>query len=525
MKMSTRIAAVVASLVTVTALAACAPGGSGGAATGDAIVYNVATVGSVGSLDPARDASGGNNAQAAQSAVLEPLEVRPIDSEEFTPWLAESVALVDDVTIVYTIRQDVTFSDGTPLTADDVVWSIQHLIEPTTMTAAQLTAVASVQKSGDNEVTVTLTGPSPSARTSIANIVKIQQKANGERAGDALGTSGEFPIGTGPYVTTSFTPELVVTTRNPDYWGEAPLPEEVRFVAITGGDTAAQLAYRSGDLDLGIILDPKITDQYLQIRGTELYGKSSLVTDFFAFPVNTPPFDDVHIRRAVAHALDVPGLASASMDEYATLVQSMAPVPAFGSVPQADVDSFLESLPTYEFDLDKARAEIAESKYADDFTSFTIYYANEMVFSQLAALNIKENLGTLGIDVQLDSMPVTEYLGSAFAGHPNLPGAYLNSFSSTDLSGLALTSTPGPNNFAGWVPENAQELGSALNDLDTQWAAAKEIIQKQAEELPYIPMFQPPVTFVSSEAYGFDRDISIFDFSNGQFLHLLKLRG
>ncbi|HEX7823620.1 MAG TPA: ABC transporter substrate-binding protein, partial [Mycobacterium sp.] len=95
-----------------------------------------------------------SKAMALMRLVTQPLEIANLDGT-YTPVLAKKVSQPDDLTLVYDLRDDVVFSDGTPMTSADVVWTIEHLRGDTTQTASELTNFDSVRATGEHQVTIT----------------------------------------------------------------------------------------------------------------------------------------------------------------------------------------------------------------------------------------------------------------------------------------------------------------------------------------------------------------------------------
>jgi peptide/nickel transport system substrate-binding protein len=186
----------------------------------------------------------------------------------YTPVLAEKTTTPDPTTIVYDLRAGVKFSDGSAFGPRDVIWSFKHAQRPKASNASLIKSVESVTETGPMQVTVKLSAADPSARFNIADTsVPIMQEKFGAAHPDDLGTPDAIPIGTGPYVATSFTPSKITMTRNTHYWGDKPAPDKLNFVVI-GDDTKAQLAVRSGEVQGTRIADLRSFDRWKKINGT-----------------------------------------------------------------------------------------------------------------------------------------------------------------------------------------------------------------------------------------------------------------
>jgi peptide/nickel transport system substrate-binding protein len=485
--------------------------------------FTATTVGPIVSLDQTKDYGQGENAGGAQSIMLQPLESGG-GLTKLVPELATSVSEPNDTTIVYTLRSGVKFSDGKPLTSADVVWSIEHAIAPTAQTASYLASVQGASATGANLVTVKLKDPNPAVRDIFASTVLIQEASFGQAHLASLGSPSAVPIGTGPYVVKSFTPQQVVMDRNPYYWGPKPVPGQVAFANVTGGDTAQQLALRSGELNQTVVLNPKVIGGYTSIPGTSVYSMSNLLICYIAINPKAAPFTDVHVRQAIAYSIDTQGLLAAAYGNQATIPKTLVPTEILDqSAPAGEVSSLLSSLPAYGFSLTKAKQQIAESRYPTGL-SFTFYYANEMAWSQLVALNVQQNMAKIGVKVNVKGVPVAQYFGAEFTGHPNTPGGYLEAFYSPDLSGLSNVSLAVPANPSGWVPAGGPPLVNQLMTHGTQWPAARQIIAQNAQDAVNLPIFEPDVSIVVGPGWGYRREVSMNDYFSGLWVQLLQAK-
>lgn len=228
--------------------------------------------------------------------------MRITDDGQIEAALAESWDQPDPTTVVLTLRQGVTFQDGTEMTADDVVFSLSRNLDPEQGTGAGATyygSVESIEATGENEVTIRLTEPDPLFLYALASpAAQITSQAYFEEAGDQFGTS-EFPgMGTGPYGFASFNPSTGYTLEaHGDYWGGAPEVQDFEMKFIE--DTQARLfAFQSGELD-GTNDVP--TDN---LEPWDQAGHIQYLNDYFlyawSFQTDAEPWDDVNVRRAVA---------------------------------------------------------------------------------------------------------------------------------------------------------------------------------------------------------------------------------
>ena len=158
------------------------------------------------------------------------------DSLALTTGVADSWEQTDEVTYVYHLRDGVTFHDGSPVTAEDVVYSMQWHLNPDH--GSQLTpfygSVDSIEATGEREVTVKLKSPDVQFQYTPAHMSGfIMKKAQLEAHPDDYGTPDVLPIGTGPYKIVEFVPdERVVMEAYEGYWGTPPPAKRLTILSI-----------------------------------------------------------------------------------------------------------------------------------------------------------------------------------------------------------------------------------------------------------------------------------------------------
>jgi peptide/nickel transport system substrate-binding protein len=362
-----------------------------------------------------RETAGYHN--VVQLAVTEPLTAYAADGT-ITPLLAIAAEHPDPTTYVYTLRPDVQFSDGTPLTPEDVKFSFElHMGEDSPSYRARFFAgIESIELVGDDQVTVNLAEPDPEFPYAVASL-GIVSKAYYEAHPDDIGTPSANQIGTGPYVIAEFTPAVSVTLEpNPRYWGEAPTYDAVTF-ATASDDSSRLLALQSGDFD-GVLLPP--IHQVPAIQGLGAYTEYTTFDPTIyrvIFDTTKPPFDDIHVRNAVAHAIDRDAILAGVFGGNAELADSVvleSVVADMGG--DADVAAVFDELASgFEFDLDAARAELAQSSLPDGF-SIEVPVFSEDPTQALVAQVMAQSLAEIGIDISIEQVDMNGWVGVFLEG-------------------------------------------------------------------------------------------------------------
>ncbi|MDG9700953.1 ABC transporter substrate-binding protein [Streptomyces sp. DH37] len=289
-------AAVAAGAVLAGASACSAPsdgkGGAGGGA-GDSLVVGIAQ--EPDTLSPLLGYGKDGN-----SKIFDGL-LRHDAGMELRPALAAKLPEVGDGgrTYTYTLREGVTFSDGTPFDAEDVVFTYETILDEKTNNPSkgELDALDSVTARGDDTVVFRLKYPYAAFAERTVLPIASKEAAAGQDVN--TGPYNTEPVGTGPYVLTGWSRgEKLTFEANPDYWGGAPEVERLTMAIIKDDDVRAT-RLRSGDLDAAV-LPPALADTFAKDDGRRVIRAKT--ADFRA--VTLPTAGGVTGDRAVRRALD-----------------------------------------------------------------------------------------------------------------------------------------------------------------------------------------------------------------------------
>ncbi|MFF9909345.1 ABC transporter substrate-binding protein [Streptomyces sp. NPDC013457] len=230
----------------------------------------------------------------------------------------------DGLTYTYRLRKGVTFSDGAPFTAKDVVFTYRTVLDPKTNNPSrtELDALKSVEAVGDDTVVFTLKYPyAPFAERTVLAI------APEHVAGRQDVNTGAFttrPVGTGPYVLTDWSKgEKLSFKANPTYWGGAPEVKKFTMAIIKDDDVRAT-RLRSGDLD-GAVLPPNLAAGFKGDRARKTYAAKTYDYRTVTLPTHNRVTGDTAVRRALDVAVD----RQAMVDK----ILEGAGKPAYGPVP------------------------------------------------------------------------------------------------------------------------------------------------------------------------------------------------
>ncbi len=336
------------------------------------------------------------------------------DAGRLVPSVAESWNQPDPVTYVYNLRPGVKFWNGDPVTVDDVVWTLQYQADPKNASQVNtyFSSVKSIEATGPRQVTIKLIAPEATFRwipgTYFAQIV---QKKFYEAHKKTIGTPGVLTMGTGAFKFTKLVPgNEVVLERNELYWGPKPRLQKLIINPIAD-DSARLLAMRSGQIDGAGLYSVPVNQaaQWSSIGDVHVNYQTSLQLGVFGMNNQREPWNDVHVRRAVAWSTDGAGLVKGLWSGYGQAANGMPP-PALwkGLLPDDEVKKRYAALTTYHLDLDRAKAELAKSKHPKGFSA-TMVYANTDTQLGNATQALAENLGKIGVKLNVKEIPIDQW--------------------------------------------------------------------------------------------------------------------
>lgn len=326
------------------------------------------------------------------------------------PWLATSWRNVDDLTWEFTLRDDVTFSNGTPFGADDVEYMVKYIAgdgPPTEDLRRELEALADARATGPYTVEITTKRSMP-LFPRLASIMPMVDPA----AWQAMGPEAyqEQPIGTGPFIAQEWTPSSVTMTAFKDSW-RAPKADHLEILAI-GDPTARIQAFQSDRIDISMGTDPDQFDAVRLVDGTIADWQDGMVISLLIRTDQDNPLADVRVRQALNMAVDRQAIVDVLLDGRTVLASQPATRSAFGFDP---------SLEPYPYDPEAARALIAEAGYPDGFT-FTM----ETGIGAALVQRVADDLSRIGVTMEVQMRPVMAFLSDFTGGRMSRDGFMLS---------------------------------------------------------------------------------------------------
>ena len=405
------------------------------------------------------------------------------DDMNLIPWLATDWSRSEDgLTWTFNLRDDVTFSNGDPLTAEDVVFSFERLIDPEVGSgnAFRIGGAGTVIEAVD-DFTVNITTETPNA-TLPASLAA--NKSVGIISSASLNDDGtiSIPIGSGPFVISEVESTIrLVLERNDTYWQEGlPYLDAVEITPITD-DTARELALEGGEVDWIFTIAPQNLEALIASEDVVVELSPRLSYDYFGLNLNREPFDDVRVRQAIAYAIDRQQICDFAFFSLCEAIHG----------PTASGTPWYFPYAPYERDLERARELLDEAGVGDGFT-MEIMPAIGFDETIRGAQIVQQQLAEIGITVEIDQVEFSEWLDRQAAGE----------FDAFMLSWLGLTDaedyfylqhrTGQTFNLTGYSNPDFDALvdeGRTISDFDERYAVYQEANRILVDDAPYIYMY------------------------------------
>lgn len=367
------------------------------------------------SMDPQFYVVGPNSAMARN--IFDGL-VNQDEKQQIMPGLATEWTIVDDTTWEFTLREGVTFHDGSEFTAEDVVASINRVPMASTNSPSSfmpyVKAITGAEAIDPLTVRITTAEPTPLLLNNLSRIA-ILPAESAEVTTEQM-NSGEGVIGTGPFKFVSWVPDSEVkVVRNDDYWGEPAAWEDVTF-KVFKNNSARVAAMLSGDVDMIESIptaDTRRLEQSDEIEVVSVAGNRVMYLHMDQDREESPfakdaegknPLRDARVRRALSLSLNREAIVDRIMDGQGVPAGQLVPEGYFGYNPDIAVDAY---------DPDQAKALLAEAGYPDGF-ALTFHASNDRYPNDSrVAQAIGQFFSRIGIDTSVETLPASVYFSRA----------------------------------------------------------------------------------------------------------------
>ncbi|MBI3516014.1 MAG: peptide ABC transporter [Proteobacteria bacterium] len=407
-------------------------------------------------------------------------------SGKIVPQIATAWRHVDDTHVELDIHAGVMFQDGTPLTADDVTFSVKRIINPALKSSqlSQFDQIVGAEAAGPAKVLLTMKSPYP---VLLAQLVKLSivPKAYVERVGDQ-----EFnvkPMGSGPYKLREWQKGVqAVLDANGTYWRGKPPFKTVTFRAVP--DVSTRIAdLKTGRADLIRLLPP---DEAIALKSDARLAVLTVPTErvgYLFINAQAGPTTDLRVRRAIAYAIDKQGLVDALLQGFGKPVSSIGAEPIFGYSP--DVAG-------YGYDPAKARALIKEA----GAEGAALAFLTSPAYDRRVVEAIQQMINDVGLKVEVVALDHATFLRRRQGTPADAGGLALGVWSCAcqDADGIIFPLFRSGSAWSKYAnPAYDAAVDAARSTLDeakrrTEYRKAYEILR---EEVPGLGLYQAYATY------------------------------
>ena len=415
------------------------------------------------------------------------------------PDLASSWGIAaNGLTYTFRLRPDAKFSNGSPVTASDVVFSIQRSRAFAGGWGFLLTAVKTIAAPDPHTVVITLSQPHAPL---LADLAMYAYSVLPESLVKAQGTAFfQHPVGSGPFMVTSYSPDSEVDlARNPHFYGTKPKISKVK-VLIVPNDNTRVLMLQSKKAD--VIENPpgNLVNQINTTPGLSVQLYPSTRVDFIQLDEHFKPFQSPLVRQALNYAINRNAVVQLAYQGHATVGASFLPY---------KMQFFDSGITPYAYDPAKARQLLAQAGYPHGFSTFLITVSGD-VAGQAEAIVLKSELAAVGINVAIQSYELLTAYSKEDNGHSQMGERYWTNdiIDPDEVATFGADCQGGVHAFSSfWCNSQASTLVSharaALSDSTRQqmYAQIQQIVHQQS---PFVVIDYSPYRYgVGSWVHGF----------------------
>lgn len=342
---------------------------------------------------------------------------------QIAPGLAESWKPINDTTWEFTIRPNVKFHNGEPLTAEDVKFSLDRVpgaAGPDGGLVINTRNITKVEVSGPLKVQVTTSVPNPALPQDLARVSILPHSIGKATVEDF--NSGKAAIGTGPFKFAGFKARTGFDiTRNDDYWGGKADWDKVSFTEISN-DAARVAALLSKRVDVVNYVPFSDVEKMRRnrdvsvVQGQSIYvfllypdqrAHSDLVTDKAGKPLDVNPLSKPQVRQALSLAIDRTSIADRALEGFAKPANQLIDDKFFGALPTP---------PKLEYNVAKARQLLADAGYPDGFKLPLHCTSDRFPGDGATCTALGQMFARIGIDTQVNALSRTVFVPARTRG-------------------------------------------------------------------------------------------------------------
>ncbi|HPE69225.1 MAG TPA: ABC transporter substrate-binding protein [Thermotogota bacterium] len=408
------------------------------------------------------------------------------------PALAESFEIVDPNTVVFTLRSNVTFHDGSPLTMEDVLYSFERIRDPNmgSPAASYYTEVSSIRDLGDNRLEFKLNVPMVAPL--LHNLAGVNSSIVSKEFVESGANMQLQTNGTGPFQIAEYVAGDHITLQKCANFYEQGIPklDSITFVIIPE-EIGRVSALRNGDVHLAKISEP-VSLNMLSANAFTIYRQPVLSYYLLGLNDQAGALADPRVRRAISMAIDREALIKMVAFGEAAVTGVMNPTVEAWAVPPS-------AFPEFSYNPQKAKELLEEAGYGDGF-SFSITAAARYNFDKVAQV-IQAQLAQVGIQANLDMVEwgifIQKWRDIDFDSFVSMNGGSVD----PDKQLYRTFHSEGSTNkfhFSNARVDELLEAGRLETNLQKQYEIYAELQYLLVEESPFIFLYSPNNLFAST---------------------------
>ncbi|TPI12471.1 ABC transporter substrate-binding protein [Mesorhizobium sp. B4-1-3] len=427
--------------------------------------------------------------------------VRPSkDGSKLEPAIAESWTISPDgKEFTFKLRPEAKFSDGQPVTAADVAFSLQRAAGEKSEWARFFKPITSYQVVDDHTIVMKLDKPFTPILNNLALFsASILPAKLVQQQGDKF---FEHPIGSGPFVLKSWTrgqgEEL---TKNPNYWEKNKPSIDAVSIEVVPEDNSRVLKLKAGELDAITDVPYNQAANLKTDADIDVHAAPVFRVDLVQLNTTKKPFDNESVRQALNYALDKEAIVKGILRGNAKPTTSSIPVMAYHN----------EKLKPYPVDLAKAKELLAKGGVPDGFKTSMLVAAGDVTARQVASA-IQASLRKVGVEVALQTIEDSSQFSTTKSGNYEMSLSYATSdtIDPDQLVGFTAVNPERANAFhTQWKSDRVNQLYADERQTPDGPERAKQFQEIEAvvhEQAPFIFLYTP------NSAYANRKNVSGFE--------------
>lgn len=321
------------------------------------------------------------------------------------PWLATSWERIDPLTWVVELRDNVSFSNGEPMTAEAVVAAVAFLTSEDAKSetvARMLRFLKDARAIGPHTVEITTIRPTPLLPRFLPQLYVVEPDYFADVGLEAF---AQAPIATGPFIVEDIRPERISLRGFAESW-RPPLVDRMELLSLPEMSTRT-MSVRAGSLDVAVGIGPDEVSAIVADGGNKFSWRDAAIWSYHFIDDRHPAFADIRVREALNLAVDRQAIIDGLLNGATIAATQPAPEVVYG---------FNPDLPPIPYDPDRARALLAEAGYPDGFKFVIEATAGSSANDSAVNLVVAQYLAAVGVEMEVQTVTVNQIIRNVVEG-------------------------------------------------------------------------------------------------------------